>query len=114
MTFQMEDLKEFCKKTSLHGWRHLAMEDDSHQGSCQTIGETITNITLMSIYIYISFIPCILCALLPMPSNPGFRLVYWSVSLMLAFVVSAFVLFSSTADFHEVVIVISMHNNLNP
>ena len=60
MTFQMEDLKEFCKKTSLHGWRHLAMEDDSHQGSCQTIGETITNITLMNIYIYISFVPCIL------------------------------------------------------
>ena len=52
MTFQMEDLKEFCKKTSLHGWRHLAMEDVSHQGSCQTSGETITNITLMNIYIY--------------------------------------------------------------
>ena len=52
MTFQMEDLKEFCKKTSLHGWRRLAMEDVSHQGSCQTSGEPITNITLMNVYIY--------------------------------------------------------------
>ena len=70
----MEDLKELCRKTSLHGWRHLAMEDVSHQGSCQTSGETITNITLMNIYIYISFIPCILLGTLAIQPRISFGL----------------------------------------
>ena len=38
------------------------------------------------------------------PFDLGFRLVYWSVALLLAFAVSAFFLFSNTSDFLKVVI----------
>ena len=122
----MDHLSRFCRRTGLHGWSYLLEKDSSHPGEKPLPRHRRTTFFLGYLIRFFGghllfhgkgTFWCIFTHLLMLSASsliPGFRLLFWSVSLFLALACSAFLVSSTSIDFLRATIVTSLDSQNVP